>query len=355
MENRNLKVFVFVIAAIYILTTSAFAQERTAMTVNGAAAIISGSSFCNDYEDIKFSPEQAFNGKPDRPWMADGSFDPKKPDWIQITFTKPVGLSAMRISPGFGNTNKYFYSYSRLKKIKVVLEKSAKGGVTAEARTYYRRFDGDPRKDMLLLFPSQPTVKSVRIAVLEVYPGKKSKAALIGNIEPVIVVNGKTFCSSSAVSDVLSFLRSTASANSAFNFIPAGKTIQIKKTIKNTNPLDPPSTIKRSYNLNRDQLRKQWDIWASLCSQLYYDYRFNSHEAVNYFWTDAKSGLTFFDMTGSEFSDVVNSYMFTMSRMKVTETVTKKDEKTKKETKVKITVMKSVINKIVSVSDVYAP
>ena len=355
MENRNLKVFVFVIAAVYILTAFAFAQERTAMTVNGAAAIVSGSSFCNDYEDIKFSPEQAFNGKPDRPWMADGDFNPKNADWVQITFTKPVGLSALRIAPGFGNTNKYFYSYSRLKKFKVVLEKPVKGGVKAEARTYYRRFDGDPRKDLLLLFPSQPTVKSVRIAVLQVYPGKKSKSALIGNIEPIIVVKGKTFCSSSAVSDVLSFLRATASANSAFNFIPAGKTISIKKLIKNTNPLDAPSMIKRNYNLTREQLRKQWDIWSTLCQQLYYDYRFKSHDAVNYFWTDPKSGVIFFDMTGSEFSDVVNSYVFTMSRMKVTETITKKDEKTKKEKKVTITVMKSVINKIVSVSDVYAP
>ena len=355
MKNRNLFVFLFVITAFFILWGSASAQERSAMTINGSPAIVSGSSYCDEYEDIKFNPGQAFNGRADRPWMAEGNFNPKKPDWLKVTFTKPVGLKALRIAPGFGHSSKYFYNYSRLKKFKVVLEKPVKGGAKTDVRTYYRRFDGAPYKDLVLIFPNVPTVKSIKVVPLQVYPGKKSKYALIGNIEPVLVREGKTYCSSSAVSDVLSFLRSTHSAEAAFSFIPGGKTIQIKKLIRNANPLDKSSQIKRSYNLTRGQLRQKWDVWANLCQTLYHDYTFNTYDSVNYFWTDKASKVIYFDMFGPDFSDVMNSYIFSMTRQKVTEKIKTKDKDTGKEKEETITVLKSVINKIVVVSDVYTP
>lgn len=329
-------------------------QQMQGITVNGVGGVVSCSSFCDEYDDINFTPAQAFNGNPDRPWMAESDFNPQTGEWIQFTFTRPVGLVALRISPGFGHTEKRFYDYPRLKKFHVTINKAAEGA-GSETRHYYRRFDGAPYKDLILLYSTQPLVKSIRLHIDDVFPGKLKNYALIGNIEPIFMMDGQLQCSSTAVSDVLAFLHASGNPESSFAFVPSGRPITIHKIFRNANPLDPRGTIDKSDQFTREQIRQQWDVWADLSRRIFSDYQFKTYEAVNYFWTLEGGKKVFFDMFGPEHSDEMNSFQMALSRQQATEEVKTVDPETKEEKVTTVTIMKSVVDKIMMISDIYTP
>lgn len=354
MAKKNAYIFILILGIALLLTLPAQAQSRQGITVNGCAGVASCSSYCDEYEDISFTPDQAFNGNPDRPWMAGKTFNPKEGEWLKFTFKSPTPLLAIRISPGFGTTNKRFYEYPRLKKFQVVIERAVGGGTKTDVHDYIRRLDGAPYKDMVLIFSNQPSVKSFKIQIEEVYAGKSKNYALIGGIEPVVVRNGSIVCSSSALADSLAFLRSTGSAGSAFSFVPSDKPVMIKKIIRHANPMDKKEQINKARSYTRAQLKADWNTWADLCRRIYSDYEFRTYEAVNYFWANKAAGIIYLDMFGPEYSDVMNSYQFALSRRTVTETIKKKDE-SGKETTQTVKVLKTIVNKIFMISDVYTP
>jgi hypothetical protein len=327
------------------------ALAQNAIMVNEQSCIVSASSVCDEYEDMNFASARAFNMNPDEPWMAAGEFNPKKGEWLKLTFTQPVSLMALRITPGFGRTGKYYHEYSRLKRFEVILDKAGK----IETRTYTRHFDSDPEKDMVLLFAGEPVVKSFKIKILEVYPGKKGSNALIGNVEPVILSKGRVVCSSWAVEEAISFLKAAGSPELAFSFVPRDESIKIDRLFRHSNPLDKAARLEKRNRYDREKLRKDWGTWEMLCRQIASDYAFNSFEAVSYIWKDPATKLTIFDFTPSDFGDVLNSYTFAMTRQKVTEKISRKDPKTGKTTEESITILKAVVTEIKMVSDVYAP
>lgn len=355
MKRKNCLILVLILLALAVSTINGYAQQRQGMTVNGAAGVVSCSSYCDDYDDIKFTPGKAFNGNPNTPWMAANKFNPKEGEWIKFTFTKPVRLIALRIAPGFGHSTKRFYEYPRLKRFKVVIQKPSGGGFKTEVHEYNRRLDGAPYKDVVLLYSTQPPIKSIKLLILETYKGKGKNNAVIGNIEPVLIRDGKARCSSAPLFDILTFLKTTRSATGAFSYVSSGKPIIIKKFYRNANPLDNPDVIKKSKSYTRSSLKKNWSVWKDLCRMIFADYEFNTYNSVNYFWKNRVNKKIYFDMFGSESADVMNSYQLEMSRRKVTETIKKKDEETDEEKEVTIKVIRTVVEKIRIVSDVYAP
>jgi len=355
MNRKNCMILVLILLVLVASTVNGHAQQRQGMTVNGAAGVVSCSSYCDEYEDIKFTPGKAFNGNPSTPWMAAEKFNPKEGEWIKFTFTKPVSLVALRIAPGFGHSTKRFYEYPRLKRFKIILQKPSGGGYKNQIHEYIRRLDGAPYKDLVLLYSTQPRVKSIKLQILEIYKGKGKNNAVVGNIEPILIRDGKTKCSSAPLFDILTFLKSTRSASGAFSFVPSGKPIVIKKFFRNANPLDDPYTIKKSRSYTRASLKKSWNVWKDLCRMIFTDYEFSTYNSVNYFWKNRVNKKIYFDMFGSESADVMNSYQLEMSRQKVTETIKKKDKETDEEKKVTIEVIRTVVEEIRIVSDIYTP
>ena len=334
--------------ALLILTFALFcngtARAQWALVVNQQNVIITSSSYCNEYEDIKFSPDQAFNQKSDRPWMAAKNFNSKKPEWIKMTFTSPAKIAALRIVPGFGR-DKYYEDYTRLKKFQLIVNKGNK----VETRTYYRFFDTEPDRDMVILFANQPKVKSITLKILDVYPGHKNKYPLVGNLEPVIVAKDRIICSSWALEEAVLFLKATRNPDSAFEYVPRRGGILLSRSVRNVNPLDDSLNINKNQRYGRQSLRDNWEVWETLCLQLSTDYLFNTYQGVSYIWKDPGSNHLMFDITPSPVADRLNYFTLEMTRQKVTEKV-KKDGKESS-----ITVLRAVVKSIKMVSEVYTP
>ncbi len=341
-----MKRYILLIIVIALLTQVSFSQE--AITVNGVGAIVSASSFCDEYENASFTPSQAFNGDPDIHWMASGKFNPKKGEWLKITFTKPVRLYAIRISPGFGKGDMYF-KYSRWKKLQVTLNKISK----KEKRLYHRYIDSDPKKDAVLLYPTAPKVKSITFKILDIYEGSKSNYALVGNIEPVFLKDGAIISSSNALSDILHFLRSSKSPSSAASFLPIGKPLIINRFIENVNPLDKSLKIVKKQKITRSNIRKIWSIWSYICYQLWYDYQFNTYQTVNYIWKEP-SQYAVFELSGSMDADSINTYTIYVNRQKTKEKIKTKDSNGKEKEEI-VSVIKTIIERIDIHQGIYTP
>lgn len=349
-EVRKHFAFIFIVM-IFLSAGFSSTLAQQAITIHGQGCVVTASSYCDEYEDIQFTPNKAFNGKPDRPWMSADEFEPGDEEWIKVTFTNPVKLLALRISPGFGRGGEYYYRYPRLKRFEVILDRSGK----TETRTYHNYFDSSPAKDLVLLYSTQPVVKSIKLKILDVYPGETNNQAVIGNIEPVIVKGGKVFSSSWSVEEAIAFLKSTQYPEKSFAFVPRGRTMTLSRIIQNSNPIDESVNIKKAINYNRKRLREEWATWKTICFQIWKSYQFNTYESVNYLWKDESTGLVMFDMIGSINSDVINSYTLGMTRQKVTEVVKQKDEETNEEKEIKVTVLRTVLPYLKMTQDVYTP
>jgi hypothetical protein len=294
--------------------------------------------------------------------MAAEPFNPKEPDFVKFTFAKPTGLAALRVAPGFGHSQARFYDYPRLKKFTLTLEIPEKSGLRTEKRDFYRKLDGSAHKDMVLLVSNQPVVKSFTITITDVYKGKAKNNAVIGNIDPVLIRDGKMYCSSASLSDLIEFIRSAASSENAFAYLPSKQPVEISKIMHAGNPMDQVKLTKKTGKFTRADIRKNWDMWKELCKWLYADYTFNSWDAVNYYWTDKKTGRMFIDMYGSDTADVMNGFYIEMSKQQVKETIAAKPAqkpeagKTAKPAPAKeITVVRPVVEKFFMTTDIYTP
>ncbi|MCE1246152.1 MAG: hypothetical protein LWY06_05870 [Firmicutes bacterium] len=368
MKRRISVTTAAVLFFVMLAAVAGFCQERQAITLNGSPGVASASSFCDEYQDMKFTPDQAFNGDAEKPWMAADPFNPKNPEFVKFTFAKPVGLAALRVAPGFGHSQARFYDYPRLKKFTVTLEIQVGKGIRTEKRDYYRKLDGAPQKDMVLFISNQPVVKSFTITITDVYKGKGKNNAVIGSIDPVLIRDGRMYCSSGTLTAVIDFIRSAARSENAFAFLPTKQPIEISKVMHSGNPMDPIKLTKKTAKLTRADIRKNWDMWKEICKWLYADYTFNSWDAVNYYWTDKKTGRMFIDMYGSDTADVMNGFYIEMSKQEVKETIAaqpaekpekskgKNDKKAAKKAPVKeITVVKAVVEKLFMTTDIYTP
>ncbi len=345
--RRRLFQRLFIIALTLGLMIGLFtgkASAQWALVTNEQNVIVTASSYCDEYEDINFSPDQAFNQRPDRPWMSARDFDPKKPEWIKMTFTTPARIAALRIVPGFGR-DEYYDDFARLKKFQLELDR----GDRVEKRTYYRFFDSDPHRDMVILFSNNPSVKSITLRILDIYPGSKSKYPLVGNLEPVIVTSDRIISTSWALEDAISFLKSARNPDSAFDFVPRQGGMVLSRGIRNSNPLDDSLSIARNERFDRQALQSNREVWDTLCLQISTDYQFNSFQAVSYIWKDHGSGNIMFDFTPSPVADTTNYYTLALTRQRVTETVTRDGEETQ------VSVLRAVVNNIRMVSEVYTP
>jgi hypothetical protein len=364
-SSFNVLVIIYILILILFMGgSSCFGQEK--IKINGEEAKVSCSSFCDEYEDIQFGADRAFNGDPERPWMSANKFDPKTSEWVKIEFAKPVAVAGLRITPGFGHGADLYNKYSRIKKFRIIFD----GGGKSKERTYFRQIDNSLDKDIVAMFSSSPKVSSITFKILDIYPGTKGTNPLIGEIDPLFIKDGKIVSSSQSevLRDIFEFIRCASSPQSALSFIPLDKPVNFTKIVNFTNPLDNyPSSSKKSV-ISRAQIKKDIELWKNICKLISYDYQAYTYDSLSYIRKDKAKGQWIFDMFISENPDVISSYTLYTQSFKVKETARQSDsiknikenpKKTKKTDEklktVQVTRIRNLITSIFINQDIYTP
>ena len=358
---KNTSLFLIIMFMLMISMTSG-AHAQQAITIYGRGSVVSASSSLEEGSEMKFGPKNAFNREPEKPWIAAENFDPRKGEWIKTVFIKPVNLTALRITPGYGHKKSRFNDYSRLRKFQVLLESAS----TAETRTYNRMLDSNPAQDIVLIFSGENKIKTFTIEIQDIYHGEKDRRAVIGEIEPIYAGTNRESATAWPVEGIISFLKATNSPSKALLYLTPTGTIIISKIIQNTNPLDPAKNIRKTNKYSLQELKKDFSYWQDLCHQINADYHFNLPGTLSYVWKDYASGETFFEMVPPETGDVMNAYTFGLKKEKLFEkpAVEEKPAKTGNEaketkpakiSKKPVPVLKPVITGIKINQDIYTP